>query len=57
MTKLELEEATCPICLKKYSYIKGGYKSPTCNKFECLYIYLHRTPLKAKGVIEAKKKG
>jgi len=56
MTKPEWEEARCPECGEKYSYIKGGYRPPTCNKFECLYIYLHRTPLKAKEVIEAKKK-
>jgi len=35
-----------------YKYIKGGYKPSTCNKFECLYQFLHRTPLKAKEVIE-----
>ena len=56
MTKLEWEEAKCPICGLKYFYIKGGYKPPTCSKFECLHKYLHSPKLKEKGVIEANKK-
>ena len=47
MTKLEWEEAKCPICGMKYSYIKGGYKPSTCNNFDCIYKYLHKT--KQKG--------
>jgi len=56
MTKLEWEEAKCPECGILYSYIKGGYKPPTCNNFDCIYKYLHRSQLKAKEVIEANKK-
>ena len=42
MTKLEWEESRCPICGQKYSYVKGGYKPPTCSNFDCLYKYIHR---------------
>ena len=56
MTKPEWVEAICPECGKKYSYIKGGYKPSTCNKFECLYKYRYRSQLKEKEVIEANNK-
>ena len=47
--KLEWEEARCPICGLKYSYIKGGYKPSTCNNFDCLHKYLHSPQFKEKG--------
>ena len=46
MSKLEWEEARCPACGLKYSYIKGGYKPSTCNNFDCLYKYLHKSQFK-----------
>ena len=45
--KLEWEEARCPICGAKYSYIKGGYKPSTCSNFDCTYKHLHKP--KEKG--------
>ena len=57
MSKLEWEEAKCPACGIKYLYIKGGYKPSTCNNFDCLHKYIHRTQLKGKGGdVEANKK-
>lgn len=34
-------KARCPICKDTYEYPEGGYKLPTCNRFECLHAYLH----------------
>ena len=56
MTTLGWEEAKCPVCGLKYSYIKGGYNPSTCNNFDCLYKYLHRTPLKAEEVMQSNKR-
>jgi len=53
---IEWVEARCPVCRLTYSYIKGGYKLPTCNRFTCLYKYLHSPQYRSKEVIEAKKK-
>ena len=49
MKRIEWEEAKCPICGITYRYIKGGYRPSTCNKFECLYKYMHRPKLKNEG--------
>ena len=57
MTKLEWEEALCPVCGIKYLYIKGGYKPSTCNNFDCLYKYLHSSELKKKEVIYSANSG
>jgi len=56
MTKLEWEEARCPVCGMLYSYIKGGYEPSTCNNFDCLYKYLHSSKFKEKEVMQSNKK-
>ena len=34
-------KAKCPICGRKFEYPEGGYKPPTCNKFDCAFTYSH----------------
>ena len=47
--KLEWEEAQCPVCRIRYSYIKGGDKPLTCISFDCQYRHSHISQLKSKG--------
>lgn len=37
---IQRHQARCPICGELYKYT-ADYKPATCNKFECLYAYLH----------------
>lgn len=39
--KMEWSKATCPICGKKYEYLKS-YKPATCGKFHCIYEHQHK---------------
>lgn len=50
MTKATIRwvKAKCPMCGADYHYIEGGYKPLTCNKFDCLYKYIHRPQYKDK---------
>ena len=41
MPKVKWARAVCPYCGETYEYIEGGYKPPTCCKFECLHKHLH----------------
>ncbi len=41
MAEIVWVEKTCPICLKKYKFIKGGYEPSTCRRFECTYAFNH----------------
>jgi len=41
MANILWQEATCPICGDRFKYLKGGYRSMTCNKSECALKYAH----------------